>query len=179
MFFILFANLSDDQRSLVEKIYRDHKAVFLRSARRYASSDAGAEDVVSASFEKIIRHIDRIGRLKEKEQIAFCMTMVKNTAIDAIRKDRRNVYVEDMGLYRDPGEDYLESLIGQERQMALRRVYQALGDKDRKLLYLRFVQEMKIQEIADLLDLSYDTTAKRIQRLLAKLKNQMIKGGGR
>ena len=54
MMILLFGVLSDEQRALVERIFREHRGRFLRISFKIVKSEETAEDVVSTAFVKIM-----------------------------------------------------------------------------------------------------------------------------
>ena len=70
----------------------------------------------------------------------------------------------------DPGESVLEVLERQETAEQVQRALSKLPVKDREILALRYLEEMKTTEMAQLLDIPIGTAKARIHRALARLK---------
>lgn len=60
--------------------------MFFRTAYKITQDKYLAEDALSEAFEKITRNIDKINNLKKEDIPPYCMKIVKNTAIDIIKK---------------------------------------------------------------------------------------------
>ena len=74
MMILLLGVLNDEQRALVERIFREHRGRFLRISFKIVRSEENAEDVVSAAFIKIMDNIEKIADLPCPQMTAFCET---------------------------------------------------------------------------------------------------------
>jgi RNA polymerase sigma-70 factor (ECF subfamily) len=86
------------------------------------------------------------------------------------RKAQREVPIPEEYEQPDHGESALEVL---ERQETAEQVQQALSKlpvKDREVLALRYLEELKTTELAQRLDIPVGTVKARIHRALARLK---------
>jgi len=75
----------------------------------------------------------------------------------------------------DPGDSALEVLESWETAERVQQALSGLPVKDREILALRYLEEMKIDEIAEQLDMPVGTVKARIHRALAKLKASLEK----
>ena len=74
MITLQFDALSDEQRALVERIFREHYIHFQRISLRIVQSEEIAEDVVSSAFVKIMDNIE-LGRNFCGKGGAVCRTV--------------------------------------------------------------------------------------------------------
>jgi len=70
----------------------------------------------------------------------------------------------------DPGESVLEVLERRETAEHVQRALSKLPVKDREILALKYLEDLKINELAQQLDMPIGTVKARIHRALAKLK---------
>ncbi len=70
----------------------------------------------------------------------------------------------------DPGESVLEVLERRETAENVQRALSKLTAKDREIIALKYLEDLKINELAQRLDLPVGTVKARIHRALAKLK---------
>ncbi|MBN2318239.1 MAG: RNA polymerase sigma factor [Acidobacteria bacterium] len=75
----------------------------------------------------------------------------------------------------DPGESVLEVLERRETAGHVQRALSRLPVKDREILALKYLEELKTEEMAERLDIPTGTVKARIHRALAKLKNLLEK----
>lgn len=64
MIVILFGMLSDEQRELVEQIFKNNQRKFRSISFHIVKSKEAAEDVVSTAFIKIMDNIEKISALR-------------------------------------------------------------------------------------------------------------------
>lgn len=90
-----------------------------------------------------------------------------NTAVDFIRKNQKEVYVEEMPVssvedtYKD--FDTLEAL-------------EVLDEKERAVIMLRFFEDQKISEVAQAMEENVNTVKTILYRSLKKLKIKLEEG---
>lgn len=171
MFLIFFSALTDEQRHLVEQIFKDNHIKFYRISFKILKSESSANDAVSSAFLKIMDNIERISDLPCPQMMAFCVTIVKNASVDIIRQSERLIYVdtfEDQQCEQanSPEEEYISIAEVQEMKELLSR----LSQEERQFIHLRYANEMGYEAIGKLLGLSTEAARKRGQRIVQKLK---------
>lgn len=170
MMILLFGVLSDEQCALVEQIFRKHRVQFQRLSLRIVQSEETAEDVVSTAFVKIMDNIEKISDLPCPQMTAFCVTIVKNASIDALRKLQRRASVDCWDNVAEGTDDVADECIHNADVHRLTAVIDNLASDERQFIYLRFTLEMGYKEIGELLNISEDAAKKRGQRLIKKLR---------
>ena len=112
----------------------------------------------------------------------YLMISLKNALVDTFRKQQNfQQYIETYGT-DDPYEFYDESaeeqIIAQESEMAMHEKIalckSALTKRQQEIIHYRFVEELTIDEIADILHINYQSVANTIQRSLKKMRNFFI-----
>ncbi len=97
-----------------------------------------------------IRHLEKTGRWSERE-----------------------APIEAAATHADSGDNPERIL---ERLESARSVHEALarlGPRDREVLALRYLEELKLSELAERLDIPLGTAKVRVHRALARLKDEM------
>lgn len=177
MMILLFGVLNDEQRELVERIFREHRGRFLRISFKIVKSEETAEDVVSTAFIKIMDNIEKIADLPCPQMTAFCVTIVKNASIDVLREIRRSAHLDSWdGVSDESSDDLADECIRNADVRRLTGLIDRLDPDDRRFVYLRYAEEMEYKEIGRLLNISEDAAKKRGQRLVKKLK-KLYEGG--
>lgn len=177
MMILLFGVLRDEQRALVERIFREHRGRFLRISFKIVKSEETAEDVVSTAFVKIVDNIEKISDLPCPQMTAFCVTIVKNASVDVLRESRRSAHLDSWdGVSDESSDDLDDECIHNADVQKLSGLVDRLDPDDRRFVYLRYAEEMEYKEIGRLLNISEDAAKKRGQRLVKKLK-KLYEGG--
>lgn len=139
-----------------------------------------AEDVVQESFVELAAKMRKID--PEKGVSPWLYRVARNRAIDVLRHRRFEVL---------PGDDYLAETVGadssreaptpdgemvaEERRQEVRRMLNALPEKERDLLMLRFYGDLTFAEIAQVVRRPLGTVLWQVNKSLKKLRKE---GGG-
>ena len=172
MLMLMFALLTDEQQELIRTIFEENKHYFYRMANRTLHSDADAWEAVSIATLKIIENIEKISNIPCPQMTAFCVTIVKNTAIDMIRKSNKSTCLEEFENIGDKTVDSFEdAYIHKSDLQRLTQIVSTLSQEDQMLIELKYSQDKSYSEIGTLLNLTEDAAKKRGQRIIKKLKN--------
>lgn len=147
--------------STLKKYILDNQEMFYRLAYSYVRNQQDALDIVQESICKAIRYEKDL-----KDQAAmktwFCR-IILNTAIDLYRKDKKVVYFND--------QDIIDSASEQEYQdFDLQNALDDLPEKYKTVIILRFFEDMKIEEVAKVLDENVNSVKTRLYTALKKLR---------
>jgi len=145
---------------------------------RLAQDPTLADDLFQQTW---LRVMERIGRYDARRQFApWLFSVARNLAIDTLRQGRLASLdaVEDSGVApidrlaaaeRDP----LEQLLEFERGAALVSALAELPVIHREVLTLRFEEEMKLEQIAEVIDVPLSTVKSRLTRALEGLRGRL------
>lgn len=142
-----------------ERMLIDNYDKYYRLAYCYVKNEQDALDIVQESAYRVIKDLDK---LKERNYLStWIYRIVINTAIDTLRKRKREtVSFEDIEIVHEDQykeEDPLEIL-------------NVLEDKDRALVILKYLEDWKLEEISEALDMNISTVKSRLYRARKKLK---------
>ena len=167
-----FAVLEDERdRLLLSRIYHQHYGKMMAVALQILSSHSRAEDAVHETFLKIIAHMENIRSIPEERQVYWVVTVTKNTALDMLRKEGREMAMENEMLPLEaaaPDEGELRCLV---------ELIRALPEGYRQVLELRLLAEWSLAEIADELRLNIGTVKTRLARGRQMLIRRMREEG--
>lgn len=135
--------------------------------------DYDTEDICSRSFEKAFRQIQNYDNRKSQFQTWLC-TIARNTALDYLEHDKRVsnviVHIDDatqipnLEGIQDQGVDALENLIHIESEEERAKYIDRLPSLYREVARKRILEGMKYNEIAEVLNLEFNTVKTRIRR---------------
>ena len=144
---------------------------FFPLARRIAGEDSLAEDVLQASWLKILQSIHR-AYFNGPKACPWVGKIVANTAknVRHQRQHRREVPLFEVQALRRTPED-----LAQERQMLvlLREMISLLPDTYRQVIELRLVEGLSTRQTADLLHISRSNTSSRLNRAVKLLQQRL------
>ncbi|MGL5674786.1 MAG: sigma-70 family RNA polymerase sigma factor [Cellulosilyticaceae bacterium] len=141
-----------------------------RVAYSYVKEREGALDVVQ---ETILKSYEKLDTLR---QVAYMRTwfyrILINEAITYLRKRRKWHFIEDFQKQQSYTLDQIDE------EMMIYEMVVSLRPKYRTVIILRYFEDMKIGEIASVLQCPESTVKSRIKKGLTLLKEQIEKGCG-
>lgn len=156
---------SNQEQALIQLI-TENKENFYRLAFSYVKNKDDALDVVQESIQKAFITIDN---LKEQQKLkSWFYRIVVNKSLDFIRKHRRVNVMDDATLefFSNGNHDVYQDI-------DLERCLDTLPEKYRTVIVLRYFEDLKIEEIAEILKENQNTIKTRLYRALSKLRIQM------
>lgn len=152
-----------------------------RFLMRMVNDPAAAEDLFQQTW---IRLMEKIGSYEAGRNFeAWLFAIARNLAIDYLRR-RRGISLDEgddsgqamVNRLTEVSRDPLEQLLEVERGALLATVIAELPVIHREVLTLRFEEEMKLEQIADVAGIPLSTVKSRLHRALASLRNRIEKG---
>lgn len=160
-----------DDRALLGRVYQRHYHKMMAVAMQILSSHAQAEDAVHETFLKLIAHMDTLRAIPEERQIYWVLTVTKNTALDLLRKEGREMPVENaLMMAATPVQAE-----GEVRRLV--ELIRAMPEGYRQVLELRFLAEWSHADIAKELHLSVGAVKTRLSRGRQMLIQRMREEG--
>lgn len=173
---ILIQQLKNNDPSGYETLVEKYGNRLLKIAYIITCDRQLAEDVLQESFLTLYQNIKNF---REESALSTWITRITiNKAKNMIRlKAFRRIPVIDEIIVPDPLPLPDESLEVKEKQVTIRKRLASLPLKYRDVLYLYYYEEMKIKEIAEILDLGESGVKSRLKRGREKLKELLEEGG--
>ena len=142
-----------------EQILTENYERYYRLAYSYMRNEDDALDVVQESAYRAIRDCRKV---RNKDYLStWIYRIVVNTALDMLRRKKKENITEE--LPEIPVED-------QYRDLELRTVLNQLDDKSRTIILLRYFEDLKLEDIADIVGDNLNTLKARLYRSLKKLR---------
>lgn len=149
-------------RLQTEKMLIDQYERFYRLAYSYVHNKADALDVVQ---ESACKAIVQCKELKDTEKLLpWLCRIVVNTSLDLLRNQIKEQPAEE--LPEAAAEDKYEEL-------DLKKALNRLEPENRTVIILRYFEDMKIEDIALVVDENINTVKARLYRSLKKLRIQL------
>lgn len=180
----LLARTAANDVAAFETLMRRYNSRLFRVARAILRDDAAAEDAVQEAYLEAFRHS---GAFRGEAQVSTWLTrIVINQSLMRLRKRKRDRIVvpfateSDSGaIIDDPADEAAEApdvstLRGEVRRLLERRIDE-LPASFRTVFVMRDVEEMSVQETADLLGIPPATVRTRLFRARALLRQAMAR----
>lgn len=168
---------SEEEKSKFEQIYNNYKQSMFYVAKSILKDDYLAEDAVHNAFINIAKSISNILDVNSTRTKGYVIVIVRNISFNILKKQNSTVVMEefeentaddlcleDMVLSKLSFDSIVNQIVG------MPVIY-----KD--VLYLSYVEDLKIKEISELINISHETVKKRLQRgrkkLIENIKNEI------
>ncbi|WP_409343382.1 RNA polymerase sigma factor SigW [Paenibacillus sp. MBLB4367] len=172
-----------DRRAFAELVdmYKDK---LYHLAYRMLSQAHEAEDIVQETFLRVYTNLERYD--ENQKFSTWIYRIATNLCIDRLRKRKAN-YSLDAEMPDGEGSDWYSllpsdeatpesELILSETQHNIRKAIDSLPEKYKSVVILRYLHDMSLQEIGDVLDMPVTTVKTRVHRgrefLRKKLENE-------
>jgi len=189
-----FSHLTDDE--VVERVLGGDTALFEIIIRRYNQllyrvsysilrNDTEAEDVMQDTYVRAYEHLDQFAG---KAQFRTWLTRI--AVHEALARLQRSKRYQDMNSPDDnfdgdvmdhfpaSGQSPEQSAASSELRNLLERAIESLPDLYRSVFMLRDVEQMSIEEVARILDLSDSTVKVRLHRARRALRKAVLASTG-
>ncbi len=160
-----------NNRELVERIILEKYNQYYRLACGYARNREDACDIVQNGAYKALRSCASLEKPEYVETWVYRIML--NECFTHLRRPQAFSY-EEMT------EDGVEAASTEDcyADVDLRRALDALPDSDRAVVILKYFEDRKLEEIADLLGENVNTVKSRLYRSLKKLRDILTDGKG-
>ncbi len=173
-----------DQHAFAEMVslYKDK---LYHLAYRMTGNRQEAEDVVQDTFLRVFKNLDSYD--ENQKFSTWIYRIATNQCIDRLRK-KRKIYSLDAessdhegldGYTLLPSDDRTpeSELLLSETQRLIQRAMETLPPKYKSVMILRYMQDLSLQEISDVLDMPVTTVKTRVHRgrefLRKRLENKL------
>lgn len=152
------------EKRIVEYVM-NNKENFYRLAYSYVQNSEDALDIVQDSIQKAITS----PTLKDEKAIkSWFYKIIVNTSLDFLRRRNRLKIVEDTTI-----QLLSHGHIDKYTDIDLHQALNELPPDYRSVIVLRYFEDLKIEEVAEILDLNINTTKTRLYKALKILRIQL------
>lgn len=152
-----------------EAIYLEYYPKIRRYIAAKLQDPQTAEDLVSEVFLKVCQRLESFDESRASLS-TWIYTIAKNTVIDHYRTSRHHSELPEA---LASGEDLEESLCRADTLQALAAALEALDERQRDIIILRYYRGMTLREIAQRMGLSYSYMKALHNSALASLKRKL------
>ena len=158
---------SNEEKAKLEELYKKYRGLMLHIAMQILKDKELAEDVLSDSVIKIIRHRQKIFALNCYQQQLYIVNIIKTTSLDLLKKIK-NSPIDDTNDISEtiPDNDItlLDEVVAKEGFEAIKKIIKSLPDSLREVAYLNLINEHSHEEIAGILGISSSASKMRLTR---------------
>ena len=167
---LLIAKARGNPAAFAQLYRRHYDAVFRYCVHRLFDRQA-AEDVTSAVFLKVVENFGRFKGDGQRDFRNWLYTIATNTVNSHLRKTARRDSLLKANCWQSDSVELTDEAT--EKFVLLRRAMLTLRPRYQTIIALRFFENLKLTEIAELLDSRPATIRSQLARALAVLRKKM------
>ena len=177
---VIAAIEDENDRSLIESLYTDYYVLMLHKAQSMVRDRHAAEDVVESVMLRLIDRIELLRGCNRASVRSYLVTCVRNEAIDRMRREKKTQSLDDaeerLRNLPDESPQLDTSLIREEQIQAVIKALEALDDRERLALRMKYYDRMTEGEIARLFGMSRSGIRNVIDRARRHVEAQLQEG---
>lgn len=164
----ILEQMSTDPQAAMTLAVEHYTGLIWKTVQNYLENPEDIKECVNDTFMEFYIHRERFDPSRGS-LAAFLTGIARKRAISRYRKNRvrETVQLEAAADGSDEASDL-------ETKMDLERAMSGLTEEDQEIIRMKYFVGMTIQEIADSLQLPYETVKKRHQRSLARMRMILI-----
>lgn len=164
----LIRGCRDNERKAQFQVYGLYYKAMFNTALRIVNDPAEAEDIMQEAFLEAFRKIDTYR--EESSFGSWLKKIVIHKSIDEMRKSREFVSLEDVEQdFADAGDEENMMQVLSAKVEDIRKAIHSLPDDYRVILSLYLLEGYDHEEIAQVLNISYNLSRTRYSRARKKL----------
>ncbi len=158
--------ISSKLEKQLEEYVVENKEKHYRIAYSYVKNTDDALDIVQ---ESIFKALISLNTLKNPEFMkTWFYRILVNCSLDCIRKQKKIITLDNEVLY-----SYINEFNDTYTDIDLHKALDELPDSYRSIIILRFFEDLKIEEISEILNENINTVKTRLYKSLDKLRIKM------
>lgn len=157
-------------------ISKYHPSIF-KYLCKISSDEFLAEDLVQETFVKMIRGIDKYDLYGRANFQTYLICMAKNCYIDYYRKEKKrfkDISIDESYIIEDCNIE--EAVISAMFNDDILGAMDYLTENQRKVIRMKYIEELTTKEIGEILDIETKTIKSRIHNGMVKLR-KILQGG--
>lgn len=162
-------NKSQEKKAEIERIILENYNQYYRLAYSYTHAESDACDIVQNGAYKALRNFYALKKIEYAKTWVYrimlneCFSFLKHPRLLSLEAAR------EMGKTQSAAEDRYADL-------DLRNALDALPKKDKAVVILKYFEDKKLEEIAEILDENISTVKSRLYRNMKKLRKTLARG---
>ena len=161
--------LAHDPEHAMVLIVEQYTGLLWNVIQQYLSNPEDIKDCLNDTFTEFFIHQDRFDPSKGT-LAAFLASIARKRAISLYRKNRVRYSEPLSDIHGTSGNPFGKI----DEHLDLEKVMTELSPDELKIIRMKYYDGMTVQEIAQSLNLPYETDKKRHQRSLKKLRNMLL-----
>lgn len=166
-----------EKEAFQELISRYHPYVY-KYLFRLSENDLIVDDLVQETFIKMIKGIDKFDLHEKAKFSTYLITIAKNCYIDYYRREKKRtaeVSIDELGSIEASGTNIQELIADKLYNESVLALMENLTEDQRIAIKLKYIEDLTLKEIGEILNLEPKTIKSRIHNGIVKLRS-LIQG---
>ena len=173
----LWQQLKDGKKEALEKIYRQEVKALLLYGKKFSNDEQLIEDSIQDLFIELWNNRATLGATNAIRP--YLLISLRRKIIRNISQTKKRFSENEPEEYQFKMEFAIEDLIIQkelssEQSTKLKASITTLSKRQQEALYLKYYSEMDYKDIAEIMDINYQSVRNLIFNALKLLKDQML-----
>jgi len=180
MFAAMVEQLNDDDRDFMLNLYKNYYNLTRKNIYCFTRSQTDIEDLINDVFVKLIEKVSLLRTFDCCRITTYIVYTIKSVSINYVKHkavETKHIYCSnDMEYFEDfyqSGTDFDDKLIREDKLALLKKAILLLPQKQKDLLYFKYLLEMKDSEIAEMLGIAPDSVREYLTRARRNAKHLM------
>ena len=175
--FIILTFVTEGDRVKFEALFEKYKRLLLYKAYGILHDYSLAEDAVSEAYIRIYKNLNKIDDVNSPRAISFLVTIVKNTSLTILEKQKRYGVPEDDIETEQSADNMEEAVLSDAVTQDMLKIVDELKEELRAPFLLKYAHNLSHKEIALILQISENNVTVRIHRAKSKLAKLFREAG--
>lgn len=165
---LLFADLKNNDKNALEKIYLNYKDLIFKIAYSILKDINDAEDIVQNVICKIYK-LDKI-KLPTRNELSWLYSVTKNETINFYKKRNREINMEDIYLIKDINNEIDETI----NVIYYNEIIKKMNEKDKEIISLKIISNLSFKTISKILNVPIGTIEWRYYKAIKSLRTVLL-----
>lgn len=159
----------EEEKSLVESLYKEHRQLMYKTAFKYLHNNEEAEDAVHEAFLRVIKNISKFRTYSCNENVSYLVIIVRGIALNMLEKKNKITELpEDLPSSINVEEAADFSITYEQVKENIKKLSPAL----KNIATLLWVNRLSETEVAELLDIDLNSVRVSATRARAILRSK-------
>ena len=176
---------NDEDRQFVEQLYFEYRGLMYFVARKYfGHNDAEIEDAISSVIENMCKYVENFRAVECNKLKGYVFSTVENVCKRRLRELGKQRLYQDDGATQETIEnipdtaDAYTSVLAYADARTLLEELDALSERDKELLWMRHVEKLTFDEIANQLGMTEQAVRTALTRAKQRVQKRAAERSG-
>ncbi|MCD8193151.1 MAG: sigma-70 family RNA polymerase sigma factor [Tannerellaceae bacterium] len=157
-----------------EWLYKTYASVLHEYGLRFTSDRELIKDCIHDLFITLYRN--RKSTPTPNNIKVYLLVSLKNRLLNSFKHAAYTQHMEDGGylfsLTDSVEDEYIKKELDTHTRQAVEKILSLLTERQKEIIYYRYIQELQMDEICELMDITYQSAHNLIQKAFQKVRNE-------